>query len=157
MKSSNIAPRLLFLIGSLVFLLTSVTAQQPRTQQTDEVVRVNTDLVQTAITVIDKNGHFVDGLNRDQFELTIDGKPRPISFFERVTAGSSREAELLAADTSAAATDPNAAATSNNAQGNGGGGQNQQQSNSRGGGSDSRSMRCLTARATATVFASPSL
>jgi VWFA-related protein len=106
MKSSNIAPRLLFLIGSLVFLLTSVTAQQPRTQQTDEVVRVNTDIVQTAITVVDKNGRFVEGLNRDQFELTIDGKPRPISFFERVTAGSFREAELLAADTSPAAAKP---------------------------------------------------
>src|SRR5437868_3670268 len=72
-------------------------AQQPQKPVTDDVLRVNTELVQTAITVIDKQGRFVDGLNRDQFELTVDGKPRPISFFERVTAGSPREEQLTAA------------------------------------------------------------
>src|SRR6266436_9708131 len=69
-------------------------AQQPAKPQTDDTVRVNTELVQTAITVVDKNGHFVDGLDRGQFDLTVDGKPRPISFFERVTAGTEREAQL---------------------------------------------------------------
>jgi VWFA-related protein len=68
-------------------------AQQPAKPQ-DDVVRVNTELVQTAITVLDKNGHFVDGLDREKFELTVDGKPRPITFLERVTAGSEREAQL---------------------------------------------------------------
>ncbi|HMH46035.1 MAG TPA: VWA domain-containing protein, partial [Pyrinomonadaceae bacterium] len=72
-------------------------AQQPQKPTTDDVLRVNTELVQTAITVIDKQGHFVDGLNRDQFELMVDGKPRPISFFERVTAGSPREEQLTTA------------------------------------------------------------
>lgn len=70
-----------------------VKAQQTKPQD-DEVLRINADLVQTAMTVIDKNGHFVDGLDRGQFELTVDGKPRPISFFERVTAGSARETQL---------------------------------------------------------------
>jgi VWFA-related protein len=69
-------------------------AQQPTKPQADDIVRVNTELVQTAITVVDKNGHFVDGLDRGQFELTVDGKPRPITFFERVTAGTDREAQL---------------------------------------------------------------
>src|SRR6267142_2533071 len=70
-------------------------AQQPQPKAQDEdVLRISTDLVQTAITVIDKNGRFVDGLDRGQFELTVDGKPRPISFFERVTAGTEREAQL---------------------------------------------------------------
>src|SRR6267142_5495015 len=70
-------------------------AQQPQPKAQDEdVLRISTDLVQTAITVIDKNGRFVDGLDRGQFELTVDGKPRPISFFERITAGSAREAQL---------------------------------------------------------------
>ncbi len=71
-----------------------VNAQQPSKPQQDDVLRINTDLVQTAITVVDKNGRFVDGLDSSQFELTVDGKPRPISFFERVTAGSSREEQL---------------------------------------------------------------
>src|SRR5437870_8849081 len=73
-----------------------VNAQQPqRKTQDEDVLRINADLVQTAITVIDKNGRFVDGLDRGQFELTVDGKPRPISFFERITAGSAREAQLV--------------------------------------------------------------
>lgn len=62
-------------------------------QQTD-VVRVDTELVQTAVTVLDKKGNFVEGLQRDQFELMVDGKPRPIAFFERVASGSAREREL---------------------------------------------------------------
>ena len=70
-------------------------AQERPAPQTEDVLRINADLVQTAITVVDKNGHFVDGLDRGQFTLLVDGQPRPISFFERVTAGSSRE-ELLA-------------------------------------------------------------
>ncbi|HEY0365421.1 MAG TPA: VWA domain-containing protein, partial [Pyrinomonadaceae bacterium] len=75
----------------LVTLCCVVTnAQEP------EVVRTNTELVQTAITVLDKKGHFVEGLQREQFELTIDGKPRPVTFFERVAAGSPRELEIAA-------------------------------------------------------------
>jgi VWFA-related protein len=68
--------------------------QQP--QQPDEVLRINTELVQTDLMVFDKKGHFVSGLQREQFELTIDGKPQPISFFEQVRAGSSKEQALLA-------------------------------------------------------------
>src|SRR6185503_13662253 len=64
-------------------------------QQT-EVIRTNVELVQTAITVLDKKGHFVEGLQRDQFELIVDGKPRPVAFFERVAAGSPRELEIAA-------------------------------------------------------------
>ncbi|HET6852942.1 MAG TPA: VWA domain-containing protein, partial [Pyrinomonadaceae bacterium] len=63
-------------------------------QQEPEVIRTKTELVQTAITVLDKKGNFVEGLQRDQFELVVDGKPRPIAFFERVAAGSAREREL---------------------------------------------------------------
>src|SRR5215210_6310057 len=59
-----------------------------------DVVRTETELVQTAITVLDKKGHFVEGLQREQFQLLVDGKPRPVAFFERVAAGSAREREL---------------------------------------------------------------
>ena len=62
--------------------------------QDTEVVRTNTELVQTAITVLDKKGNFVEGLKREQFELTVDGKPRPVAFFERIASGSPRELEL---------------------------------------------------------------
>lgn len=85
------------LINGMAGLSPLVNAQQPQSKtQDDDVLRINADLVQTAITVVDKNGRFVDGLDRGQFELTVDGKPRPISFFERVTAGSPRETQLTA-------------------------------------------------------------
>jgi len=78
------------------------SAQQPRpTPPADDVLRINTDLVQTTITVVDKKGRFVDGLERGQFELLVDGQPRPINFFERVTAGSAREEQLVSGSGSA--------------------------------------------------------
>jgi VWFA-related protein len=85
----------------IALLLTAVIAgtsaralAQQRQTPADEVVRTNIELVQTAITVVDKNGKFVEGLDRADFELLIDGKPRPINFLERITAGSDRETQL---------------------------------------------------------------
>lgn len=82
---------LLPLVLIAVSVCTPVIAQQT---PADDVVRTNTELVQTAITVVDKNGKFVEGLERGDFELLVDGKPRPISFLERITAASEREAQL---------------------------------------------------------------
>jgi VWFA-related protein len=77
---------------------THALAQEPTADQTDEVIRINTELVQTDVMVFDKQGRFVDNLQREQFELRVDGKPQPISFFDRVAAGSaSEEAQLAAA------------------------------------------------------------
>ncbi len=66
---------------------------EPTTQDI-EVVRVSTELVQTDVMVFDRDGHFVDGLQRDQFELRVDGKPQPLSLFDRVVSGSQKEAQL---------------------------------------------------------------
>ena len=74
----------------------SATAQQPQNQNPD-VIRVNTSLVQTDVMVFDKQGKFVDKLKREQFVLKVDGKPREISFFELIKAGSSNEETQLAA------------------------------------------------------------
>lgn len=60
-------------------------------------MKINTELVQTDVMVFDKNGHFVDGLKPEQFELRVDGKPQPLLFFERVAAGSVNEEAQLAA------------------------------------------------------------
>lgn len=76
------------LIVLLVAICPVVSAQE------QDVVRTNTELVQTAITVLDKKGHFVDGLQRDNFELMVDGKPRSVAFFERIASRSAREREL---------------------------------------------------------------
>jgi VWFA-related protein len=73
--------------------------QQTQTTQdsSDEVVRITTELVQTDVMVLDKAGRFVPGLGREQFELLIDGKAQPVSFFESVTTGSSGEEVKLSA------------------------------------------------------------
>lgn len=77
----------------LVFLASSVYGQQPEENQTSQasgdVVRISTELVQTDVTVFDRQGRFVDDLRREQFELRVDGKQVPISFFERVGASAS--------------------------------------------------------------------
>jgi VWFA-related protein len=78
-----------------LLLLLVITSTVAVAQET-EVVRINTELVQTAVTVLDKKGNFVDGLKSEQFELIVDGKPRQVVFFERVAAGSTREGELAA-------------------------------------------------------------
>ena len=66
-------------------------------QQRDEVLRINTELVQTDVLVLDKSGKAVPGLTREQFELLVDGQPVPIQFFENVEAGGAREAARIAA------------------------------------------------------------
>ena len=53
----------------------------------DDVIRVNTELVQTDVMVFDKKGQFVDGLKAEQFALKVDDKPQTISFLDRVTSG----------------------------------------------------------------------
>ncbi|HYH85642.1 MAG TPA: VWA domain-containing protein [Pyrinomonadaceae bacterium] len=70
----------------------------PARAQDEDVVRINANLVQTDVMVFDRNGKFVEGLKPGQFELVVDGKPQPISFFEKVTAGTfDEEAQLAAA------------------------------------------------------------
>jgi VWFA-related protein len=69
----------------------------PRQQDDEEVVRVNTQLVQTDVMVFDKSGKFIEGLKPEQFELKVDGRETPISFFDHVQAGAVNEDAQLAA------------------------------------------------------------
>src|SRR6266576_282265 len=92
--------RLPFLLAVLILPL-QVSAQTPSPspqQPADDVIRINTDLVQTDVMVFDKKGVFVNGLKPEQFELTVDAKAQPVTFFEQVRAGSSREVRLLSTE-----------------------------------------------------------
>jgi VWFA-related protein len=96
---SKRGPRLLLqaLVLCLAALAPGASAQQPQQPQTpprqqstqEDVVRVETELVHTDVTVFDKAGKFVDGLGREQFQVLVDGKPVPIAFFERVSGAPS--------------------------------------------------------------------
>lgn len=78
---------------ALVILILSGAAMRGRGQDAhsgrvaepaDDVVRVNTELVQTGVMVFDKKGRFVSDLPREQFELRVDGNIVPLTAFEHV-------------------------------------------------------------------------
>ncbi len=73
------------------------TPATPKDQDRSDVLRVYTELVQTDVMVFDRQGKFVNGLKREDFELRIDGKPKPIEFFEKVMAGTVSEESQIAA------------------------------------------------------------
>ena len=81
----------------LVAVVAAAQQTQPRPspsrspEQPEDVIKVYTELRQTDVMVFDSKGQFVDGLTRESFELKIDGKPAPITFFERVEAGAGNE------------------------------------------------------------------
>jgi len=98
MRVRGLPMRFLFLLAACWACASPALAQeQAPSRQGPDVVRVNTSLVQTDVMVFDKQGGFVDGLKREQFVLKVDGKPRDISFFERIVAGSRNEEAQLAA------------------------------------------------------------
>src|SRR5688572_6972370 len=70
-----------------------VSGQQPPVGG-DDVVRVNTELVQTDIMVFDKKGRFVPGLKADSFELRVDKKPQSIAFFEELASGNEKQVRV---------------------------------------------------------------
>jgi VWFA-related protein len=98
MRIRGLTMRILFFLAACSLYGSQVLAQESGpNRQSPDVVRVNTSLIQTDVMVFDNRGNFVDGLKREQFVLKVDGKPRDISFFERVLAGSRNEEAQLAA------------------------------------------------------------
>lgn len=80
------------LISSL--LLTPIAFSQEAQKPADDVIRITTELVQTGVVVVDKQGRFVEGLKPEQFLLKVDGQPMTPSFVEHVIAGTTREQKV---------------------------------------------------------------
>lgn len=83
----------------LILVASSLAQDQPANparEQSEEVIKVETILMQAGVTVLDKQGHFVDQLKPEQFEVFVDGKPQQIVFFDKVVAGSANEGEKIA-------------------------------------------------------------
>jgi VWFA-related protein len=98
-----------WVVVASVALAAQALAQQQQEkpqQETEDVVRVYTDLVQTDVMVFDKQGRFAGGLKREEFALRVDGRPQPIEFFERVAAGSADEEAQLSAARGVVAANP---------------------------------------------------
>src|SRR5215470_14723591 len=80
---------LIYIFGCLL-LFPSIASSQisPNTKAaSQDVIKVDTSLVQTDVMVFDKNGRFVDGLKPEQFQLKINNTQREISFFEAIKSG----------------------------------------------------------------------
>src|SRR6266852_6314771 len=65
----------------LIVLSVGVSAQQP-----DEVIKTDTSLVQLNVGVVDRQGHAITTLSRNDFVIYEDGVPRPITSFEPTEA-----------------------------------------------------------------------
>jgi len=84
-----------------------------RGQQTqrDDVIRVNTELVQTDVMVLDRRGHFVEGLKPEQFVLTLNGEPKPIALLERFASAEAKQNQPSALNQEAKPTNVRLAST----------------------------------------------
>src|SRR5688572_1939564 len=85
--------KIIITILTISLVITAALGQEPR-QASDDPIRITTELVQTSVVVLDKQGRFVDGLKPEEFSLKVDGRPVTPSFFERVIAGTVREEKL---------------------------------------------------------------
>lgn len=76
---------LCFLTILLSVSVQTVVAQTSPAPPPPDVIRVNTELAQADVMVLDQQGRPVGGLQRGDFELRVQGKPSPITFFEQVS------------------------------------------------------------------------
>ncbi len=57
-------------------------ASKPTPEPEDEVVRVETNLVTTPVSVLDRNGRFIPGLRKKDFKIFENGVPQAITYFQ---------------------------------------------------------------------------
>ncbi len=87
-KIISVAVLLLLLASSLLIGQEPSTVQRPRkvfsdtTQQPDDVVKIDTDLVTIDVVVRDSEGRPVRNLKQENFKVFADGVEQPISFFQ---------------------------------------------------------------------------
>lgn len=94
-----VRPALFFL---LVVSLTTLVSAQDTTTQTDDVVRVRTDLVTVPVVVTDARGRRVAGIRAEEFELFDEGSRVETAYF---ASGAERVAMLFLLDASGSTRD----------------------------------------------------
>jgi VWFA-related protein len=80
---------LLFAFASSLNFQTKTQEKKPPSRQTeeidpDDVIRINTTLVNSLVLVLGRNGKFVPTLGRDAFQILEDGIPQDIAYFAPV-------------------------------------------------------------------------
>lgn len=60
------------------------TSTPPATNDSDEEIRVETNLVTMPVSVLDRNGRFVSGLQKSDFQIFENGIPQKVEYFQTV-------------------------------------------------------------------------
>jgi VWFA-related protein len=81
LRHTRLFRAMLSLAVLLIVLAVGVSAQQP-----DEVIKTDTSLVQLNVGVVDRQGHAITTLSRNDFVIYEDGVRRPIASFEPTEA-----------------------------------------------------------------------
>ena len=71
----------LVLLGGSVLSSQSTSSPAPQAQPQPPTFRLNVEYVEVDAVVTDRDGQFVRGLTKDDFQIFEDGKPQPISTF----------------------------------------------------------------------------
>jgi Ca-activated chloride channel homolog len=62
----------------------STTTDDGKVIEDDEVIQIKTDLVTLPVSVIDRNGRFISGLQQTDFQIFEDGQQQQIEYFANV-------------------------------------------------------------------------
>src|SRR6266403_2507951 len=80
-ESTSLSAGAALMVLSVVLAGQLVSASVLAQDQDDDVVRVNADLVVVNATVLDKNGKFISGLKRTDFQIFEDGVEQKVASF----------------------------------------------------------------------------
>ena len=81
MQFRNLFPGALLLLAAPVIAQTATPPAAPEAPTT--TLNVTTRLVLVPVTIRDSKEHLIRNLTKDDFTLTVDGKPQPIRYFDR--------------------------------------------------------------------------
>jgi len=76
--------------GSLVAAAATLLVAFTVTVRAGQVIRSSTDLISIDVQVVDKDGNPVSGLTKDEFEIEIGGKRRPVQLVELIRSDSNQ-------------------------------------------------------------------
>ena len=85
MSSRKILLALLFIFGISVSVLPQ-DKKPTKTEEEDEVIRVDTELVEVPMVVTDRTGKPLLSLKQNNFTVLEDGKPQEIAEFSATSA-----------------------------------------------------------------------
>jgi Ca-activated chloride channel family protein len=85
---------------AMLVIATFVCPTRLRSQQDDDVIRTNTELVVLNVTVTDKGGQYVPGLRLSDFTILEDGKQVPLEVISSFSVHESPFASVVLLDTS---------------------------------------------------------